>query len=70
MQQNVGKIANNTGAIISSSESHADDTPEKLVADYLARGGRIRTCRPESYNKWQQQCRRVRGTRPIRGRSK
>jgi hypothetical protein len=70
MRQNVGKIADNTGAIVSSSESHADDPPDKLVADFLALGGRIRTCKPEPHNKWQQQHRRVRGTRSMRGRSK
>jgi hypothetical protein len=58
MQERVQNSANN------------NDSTYQLVSDFLARGGTIKTCRPEPHNKWQQQHRRVRGTRSMRGRSK
>jgi hypothetical protein len=46
------------------------ESTERLVADFIASGGAIKTIRSESYNKWQQMHRGVRGTRSMRGRSK
>jgi hypothetical protein len=43
---------------------------DRLIADFLARGGGIKKCRPETFNRWAQQHRRVWGVRGTKGRSK
>jgi hypothetical protein len=51
-------------------QDQVDDSTAQLVADFLSRGGRVKTCKPETFNRWAQQHRRVRGAAPMKGRMK